>query len=83
MSEQESQVRALRDSLNDLRDLRGKQEVRQTQLQLRIENLAEHVMRRYQVDLRAFTPDAYAFQKTFSVVTKRRAGGRALGDRRR
>jgi len=72
---QESQMRTLRDSLNDLRDLRGKQEVRQTQLQLRIENLAEHVMRRYQIDLRAFTTDAFAFQKTFSVVTKRRAGG--------
>ncbi|HEV2840544.1 MAG TPA: chromosome segregation protein SMC [Chthoniobacterales bacterium] len=75
VSEQEAQVRALRDSLNDLRDLRGKQEVRQTQLQLRIENLAEHVMRRYQIDLRAFAPDSYAFQKTLSVVTKRRAGG--------
>jgi chromosome segregation protein len=75
VNEQESQVRTLRDSLNDLRDLRGKQEVRQTQLQLRIENLAEHVMRRYQIDLRTFTTDAFAFQKTFSVVTKRRAGG--------
>ena len=75
VNEQESQVRTLRDSLNDLRDLRGKQEVRQTQLQLRIENLAEHVMRRYQIDLRAFTTDAFAFQKTLSVVTKRRAGG--------
>ncbi len=72
VSEQEAQVRALRDSLNDLRDLRGKQEVRQTQMQLRIENLAEHVMRRYQVDLRAFTTDSYAFQKTLSVLTKRR-----------
>jgi chromosome segregation protein len=44
-------------------------------LQLRIENLAEHVMRRYQVDLRAFTTDTFAFQKTLSVLTKRRAGG--------
>jgi len=75
---QESQVRVLRDSLNDLRDLRGKQEVRQTQLQLRIENLAEHVMRRYQIDLRAFTADTYAFQKTLSVLTKRRAGGSSV-----
>jgi chromosome segregation protein len=75
VNEQESQVRALRDSLNDLRDLRGKQEVRQTQLQLRIENLAEHVMRRYQIDLRAFTTDSFAFQKTLSVLTKKRAGG--------
>jgi chromosome segregation protein len=73
VNEQESQVRTLRDSLNDLRDLRGKQEVRQTQLQLRIENLAEHVMRRYQIDLRDFTTDTFAFQKTLSVVTKRRA----------
>ena len=75
VNEQESQTRALRDSLNDLRDLRGKEEVRQTQLQLRIENLVEHAMRRYQVDLRTFTTDAFAFQKTLSVVTKRRAGG--------
>jgi chromosome segregation protein len=75
VNEQESHLRGLRNSLNDLRDLRGKQEVRQTQLQLRIENLIEHVARRYQVDLRAFTVDAFAFQKTLSVVTKRRAGG--------
>jgi chromosome segregation protein len=75
VNEQESQTRALRDSLNDLRDLRGKEEVRQTQLQLRIENLAEHVMRRYQIDLRTFTTDSFAFQKTLSVVTRRRAGG--------
>jgi chromosome segregation protein len=72
VNEQESHLRGLRNSLNDLRDLRGKQEVRQTQLQLRIENLVEHVTRRYQVDLRAFTVDAFAYQKTLSVVTKRR-----------
>jgi len=72
VNEREAQLRGLRDSLNDLRDLRGKQEVRQTQLQLRTENLVEHVTRRYQLDLRAFTTDAFAFQKTLSVVTKRR-----------
>jgi chromosome segregation protein len=81
VSEQESQTRALRDSLNDLRDLRGKEEVRQTQLQLRIENLAEHVTRRYQVDLRTFTTDAFAFQKTLSVVTKRREKSNEPADR--
>jgi chromosome segregation protein len=73
VTEQESQLRGLRDSLNDLRDLRGKEEVRQTQLQLRIENLAEHVMRRYQIDLRAFTTDAFAFQKTLRAQLKRRS----------
>jgi chromosome segregation protein len=80
VNEQEAQVRTLRDSLNDLRDLRGKQEVRQTQLQLRIENLVEHVMRRYQVDLRVFTRDTFAFQKTLSVITKRRAKPEPAGD---
>jgi chromosome segregation protein len=73
LNEKESDARTLRDSLNNLRDLRGKQEVRQTQLQLRIDNLLEHVMRRYQVDLRGFKTDTFAFQKTLSVVTKRRA----------
>ena len=77
---QEAQVRTLRDSLNDLRDVRGKQEVRQTQLQLRIENLVEHVMRRYQVDLRVFTGDTFAFQKTLNVITKRRAKPEAAGE---
>jgi len=73
VNEQEAELRKLRDSLNDLRDSRGKEEVRQTQLQLRIENLLEHVTRRYQVDLREFAMDSFAFQKTLSVITKRRA----------
>jgi chromosome segregation protein len=68
----EGELRKLRDSLNDLRDGRGKEEVRQTQLQLRIENLVEHVMRRYQVNLREFAADTFAFQKTLSVITKKR-----------
>jgi chromosome segregation protein len=68
----ETELRGLRNSLNDVRDLRGKEEVRQTQLQLRIENLAEHVMRRYQVDLREFERDHFAFAKTLQVQFKRR-----------
>jgi chromosome segregation protein len=75
VTEQETQLRGLRNSLNDLRDSRGKEEVRQTQLQLRIENLVEHVMRRYQIDLREFAVDPFAFQKTLSVITKKRASG--------
>lgn len=82
VTEIEGQLRTLRDSLNDLRDARGKDEVRQTQLQLRIDHLIEHVMRRYQVDLREFAADTFAFQKTLSVITKRRAktedGGSSL-----
>ncbi|HSP44580.1 MAG TPA: chromosome segregation protein SMC [Chthoniobacterales bacterium] len=73
VSEQETHLRALRNSLNDLRDSRGKEEVLQTQLQLRVENLVEHVMRRYHVNLREFAADSFAFQKTLSVLTKQRA----------
>jgi chromosome segregation protein len=73
VTEQDTRLRALRNSLNDLRDSRGKEEVRQTQLQLRTENLVEHVTRRYQVNLREFAADTFAFQKTLSVLTKRRA----------
>src|SRR5204863_8284089 len=79
VTEKESGLRGLRDSLNDLRDSRGKDEVRQTQLQLRIENLIDHVMRRYQVDLREFVADTFAFQKTLSVITKRRAKSEEAG----
>ncbi|HZE12256.1 MAG TPA: hypothetical protein VE086_00730, partial [Chthoniobacterales bacterium] len=73
VTEKEAELRTVRDSLNDLRDARGKEEVRQTQLQLRIENLVEHVTRRYQIDLRDFAADNFAFQKTLSVITKKRA----------
>ncbi|MFL6519769.1 MAG: chromosome segregation protein SMC [Chthoniobacterales bacterium] len=72
VSEKEAELRKVRDSLNDLRDSRGKEEVRQTQMQLRIENLVEHVTRRYQIDLREFAADNFAFQKTLSVITKKR-----------
>ena len=68
----ETELRGLRNSLNDVRDLRGKEEVRQTQLQLHVENLAEHVMRRYQIDLREFERDQFAFSKTLQVQLKRR-----------
>jgi chromosome segregation protein len=68
----ESNLRSHRKELSDLHESRGKEEVRQTQAQLKIENLAEHVMRRYQVDLREFAPDRYAFTKTYRAQIKQR-----------
>ncbi|MFN2508363.1 MAG: hypothetical protein ABR589_06280, partial [Chthoniobacterales bacterium] len=68
----EAEVRATRDSLNEIHDQRGKSQVRQAQLQLRVDNLLEHVARRYQLDLRAFQADQYAFEKTLRVQLKRR-----------
>ena len=69
----EVELRTFRNSLDELRDFRGKEEVRQTQLQLRIDSIAENVMRRYQVDLREFETDRYAFAKTLQVQLKRRS----------
>src|SRR4029077_15866640 len=68
----ESELRDVRNSLNDLHDLRSKQHVRQTQSQIRIDNLVEHVARRYQIDLRQFAPDQMAFEKTLQAQLKRR-----------
>jgi chromosome segregation protein len=68
----ETGLRARRKALSDLHDDRGKEEVRQTQMQLKIENVVEHVRRRYQIDLRDFVPDSYAFTKTFRAQVKQR-----------
>ena len=76
----ESDLRARRKALSDLHEARGKEEVRQTQMQLKIESLAEHVMRRYQVDLHEFAPDRYAFTKTFRAQIKQRGNAEPAED---
>jgi len=74
-NEMESDVRAVRNSLNELHDLRSKHKVREAQLQLQIDNLAEHISHRYQLNLREFAPDQTAFEKVLRVQLKRRQGG--------
>src|SRR5438874_2603837 len=74
-NEMESNVRAARNSLNELHDLRSKHQVREAQLQLPIDNLAEHVSHRYQLNLHEFAPDQIVFEKTLRAQLKRRAGG--------
>ena len=56
---------ALRGQTHRLRahhDLRSAQEVREAQLNLRLDNLREHAAERYQIELHAFEPDAAAFE---------------------
>ena len=76
----EGDLRARRKALSDLHEARGKEEVRQTQMQLKIESLAEHVMRRYQIDLREFAPDRYAYHKTFRAQIKQRGNTEPADD---
>jgi chromosome segregation protein len=71
MNEAESNLREIRNSLNDLRDSRSKEQVRQAELQLRIDNLTERVSRRYQINLREFSLDQTAFEKTLRAQLKR------------
>jgi chromosome segregation protein len=73
----ETNLRAVRDSLNELHERSTSEQVRETQLQMKIDNLAEHVMARYHVDLRSFTPDTTAFEKTLRVQLKGADGAAA------
>ena len=67
----EANLRAVRDRLSELQEKRGTHSVRQTQLQLQIEHLAEHVMERYRIDLRLFEPDTQAHEKVLHAQLKR------------
>jgi chromosome segregation protein len=71
MNEMESDLRASRNSLNELHDLRSKQQVRESQLQMQSDNLVEHISRRYQLNLREFAPDQVTFEKTLCAQLKR------------
>lgn len=68
----DSTLRILRRQLGEASEQRGQQEVRQTQVQLRIENLTEHVTRRYQIDIRDFQTDSYALVCSVREQAKRR-----------
>jgi chromosome segregation protein len=71
ITNREGELRRLRDSLGELQDRRAQRQVRESQLQMKIDNLAEHISRTYHVDLRAFAPDEPGFEKTLSTQTKR------------
>jgi chromosome segregation protein len=73
IADRETQLRALRDSLSDLQERRGHAQVRESQMQMQIDNLIESVERRYHADLRAFSPDQGAFQKTLRAQLKKRS----------
>jgi chromosome segregation protein len=59
----ETALRVARKTLADLVENRGKFEVKTTQIELRRENICEHITRRYQLDLAEFAPDPYALNK--------------------
>ena len=79
ISDREGDLRRLRDSLGQLQDRRAQRQVRESQLQMKIDNLAEHISRSYQIDLRGFVVDRPAFEKVLRAQLKRRID-RSAGD---
>ena len=71
----ESSLRILRRQLSECAEQRGHQEVRQTQLQLRINNLVEHMQRRHQIDIRDFQPDSYLLVTSLRELNRKRKAG--------
>ena len=76
--QRETDLRELRNSSSELQEQRGQQQVHASQLEMQIDNLAERIERRYQIDLRAFTPDEAGFEKTLRAQLKRRQGGSSV-----
>jgi chromosome segregation protein len=71
ISGNETELRRLRDSLAELQDGRSQRQVRGSQLQMKIDNLAEHILRSYHIDLRVFAPDEAALEKVLRAQVKR------------
>jgi chromosome segregation protein len=71
ISNSETELRRLRNSLGELQDRRAQRQVRESQLEMKINNLADDISRKYHVDLRAFAADHAAFEKTLSAQMKR------------
>ncbi len=73
INEGETDLRKVRDALSELHDRRSQEQVRLSQLQMKIDYLAERVAQRYQVDLRGFQADQPAFEKTLRAQLKQRS----------
>ncbi|MFT5465429.1 MAG: chromosome segregation protein [Verrucomicrobiales bacterium] len=65
----EVELVTLRQDVQKVSDQRGKEEIRSTQLELRIENLTETIRERYQLELEVFEPDSHTL---LAVITEQR-----------
>jgi len=64
-------LRQLRKQLSECQEKRGHEEVKLTQLGLRLERVREHVAQRYQTDLSLFEPDWHAFRVAVREQSRR------------
>jgi len=73
ISHRESELRRVRDSLGELQDRRAQGQLRESQFQMKVDNLLAHISRSYQVDLRRFAGDQPGFEKVLRAQLKKRA----------
>jgi chromosome segregation protein len=74
-------LRLLRHRLSEAHDQRSRLEVKQTQLEMKLAALVEHVQKRYQIDLAAFERDLHGLRVAIRDHAKRqRNGGSASSD---
>ncbi len=69
--ESANELRALRHRLSTCHEQRSKLEVRQSQLEMKTAALAEHIQKRYSVELASFERDFYALRVTVRDALKR------------
>ncbi len=76
VTERENKLAAARREISGYADQRGREEVRSTQISLRMENLHAHTMERYRVDLNAFEQDIHALLSSIAAQKSARKRGR-------
>jgi len=79
VSDRESELRRVRDSLGELQDRRAQSQVRESQFQMKIDNLLGHISRSYQIDLRGFAGDQPAFEKVLRGQLKKHTSADGSG----
>jgi chromosome segregation protein len=72
ISDRESELRRVRDSLGELQDRRAQGQLRESQFQMKVDNLLAHISRSYQIDLRGFAGDQPGFEKVLRAQLKKR-----------
>ena len=73
----EGALRSARARLVELQDRKGRIEVKAAQVEMRAENIRNHVSQRYQTDLEGFVPDTYALLTVLRERSKKKPSGGA------
>jgi chromosome segregation protein len=68
-------LRVLRHQLSEAHDLRSRLEVKQTQLDMKLNALTEHIQKRYQIDLTTFERDLHGLRVAIRDQVKRQQRG--------